>query len=376
MYDCIIVGAGPAGSTVAYHLAKQGHTVLLLEQAVLPRYKPCSGALSPSVAQWFDFDLAPGLELTTRKLRYTWKLEDEVCAELKTQEPIWLVRRDVFDQFLVTQAQGAGAEVRDQTPVTGIALQGDHWQVHVPGETLECQYLVGADGATGPMAKWLGFPEQKLRTAAILEVDADGPVVDSFALNFEFGLAKNACIWGFPRQQGYTFGIVNFLGGKIKDLHAPLRDYAQGLGIDPAQGQEYTHLVKLWDGHQPLHCDRALLVGEAGAIVDPLTAEGIRPGVFSGVKAAAAIHQALGGEANALAQYTEIIQQEWGNDMQWAQRIASVFYRVPGIAYRVGVKRPTATERLGQLLTGDIRYGDIANRVIKRLSTGLLPGRR
>ena len=59
MYDCIIVGAGPAGSTVAYHLAKQGRTVLLLEKDPLGRDKVCSGAVAPAIAQWFDFDVTP-----------------------------------------------------------------------------------------------------------------------------------------------------------------------------------------------------------------------------------------------------------------------------------------------------------------------------
>ncbi|MEL7512044.1 MAG: FAD-dependent oxidoreductase, partial [Cyanobacteria bacterium J06554_3] len=44
MLDCIIVGGGPAGSSAAYHLAKTGRSVLVVEKATLPRYKPCSGA--------------------------------------------------------------------------------------------------------------------------------------------------------------------------------------------------------------------------------------------------------------------------------------------------------------------------------------------
>jgi hypothetical protein len=47
---------------------------------------------------------------------------------------------------------------------------------------------------------------------------------------------------------------------------------------------------------------------------------------------------------------------------------------VPGIGYRVGIKRPTATQRLGQILTGEVHYADIANRVMKRLSGGLISG--
>ncbi|MGI8933094.1 MAG: FAD-dependent oxidoreductase [Phormidesmis sp.] len=44
-------GGYPAGASTAYHLAKQGHSVLVIEKESLPRYKPCSGAVSPSVAQ-------------------------------------------------------------------------------------------------------------------------------------------------------------------------------------------------------------------------------------------------------------------------------------------------------------------------------------
>ena len=50
------------------------------------------------------------------------------------------------------------------------------------------------------------------------------------------------------------------------------------LGSAPDQGTVYNHPLKLWDGNYPLHTQRALLVGEAAAIVDPLSAEGIRPG--------------------------------------------------------------------------------------------------
>ncbi len=374
MYDCIIVGAGPAGSTVAYHLSQQGRRVLLLEKASLPRYKPCSGAVSPSIAQWFDFDLTPAIDRTLRHVHYTWKLEDAVDAELKTQVPIWIVKRDVFDHFLVQQAQAKGAELKDGTAATGIKFGDGAWTVQTSAGAVQGKYLVAADGAEGPMAKWLGFKDQKLRTAAVLEVETASPLAATSPLSFEFGMVKNGCLWSFPKQQGYAIGATTFIGGDVKDFTTALKQYAPAFGVAYEAAQAHYHGLKLWDGNRPLHTQQAVVVGEAGAIVDPLTAEGIRHGIFSGVQAAAAIHRALNGEANALAGYTETMHSQWGADMQWAQRIAGVFYRVPGIGYKVGIKRPTATERLGQLLAGDIRYGDVAGRVIKRLSGSLLPG--
>ncbi len=374
MYDCLIVGAGPAGCTTAYHLARQGHSVLLLEAQPLPRMKPCSGALAPTVKQWIDVDLRPALDYSLRKIRYTWRLEEEVLGELTTQEPMGLVNRQVFDQFLLEQAVGAGAMVRDGCPVTAIAPQGDHWQVTTPQETVSGRYLVAADGATGPLAGWLGFKGGKVQAGGILAIDTGADPDPAFALNFEFGLAKNSCLWAFPRQGGYTLGSINFVGARGVDLEQILWDYAKGLGLPENLGKFSSHPVKLWNGNYALHGRRWLVVGEAGAIVDPLSGEGIRPGVYSGARASEAIHAALQGNDQALARYSTTLHQEWGSDGQWAQRIAAVFYRVPGIAYRVGIKRPTATERLGQLLAGEVRYSDIANRVLKRLSTGLLSG--
>ncbi|HEY9763088.1 MAG TPA: geranylgeranyl reductase family protein [Trichocoleus sp.] len=374
MYDCIIVGAGPAGSATAYHLAKQGHSVLLLEKASLPRYKPCSGAVSPSVAQWFDFDFAPVIDRQMRRVRYTWKLGDPVEDALQTAEPIWMVKRDVFDHFLVKQAQAQGAELKDNTAVTGIALKGDSWQVKTAAGDFEGRYLVAADGGGGPMAKWLGFPEQDVRQAGLLEVTTPTPVPDTCAISFEFGLVKNGCVWSFPKQQGYAMGVCAFRGKNLSEFKPYLEPYAQSFGVSYDQGTLYTSPLKLWDGNRPLHTDRAVLVGEAAAMVDPLSSEGIRPSIVSGIKAAEAIHQALDGEANALAGYTQYMHESWGADMQWAQRIASLFYRVPGIGYRLGIKRPTATKRLGELLAGETRYADVANRVMKRLGGGLIPG--
>ncbi len=372
MYDVIVVGAGPAGASTAYHLAKQGHSVLILEKESLPRYKPCSGAVSPSVAEFFDFDFAPVVDRPMRRVRYTYKLGDPVEAQLTTTDPIWMVQREVFDHFLVQQAQGQGAQLKDATAVTAIANQGDYWQVSTTDGTLDAAYLVAADGATGPMAQWLGFPDLTLRTASVLEVPA--PVGDDCAINFEFGLVKQGCAWNFPKAESYSIGVATFLGKAPADYRKVLEKYSQSFGVSPGAGQVYSHPLKLWDGNHPLHSHRAVLVGEAGAIVDPLSAEGIRPGMVSGVRAAEAIHAALAGDADALANYTATMHATWGEDMPWAKRIAGLFFRVPGIGYRVGIKRPTATQRLGQILAGEVRYADIASRVMKRMSGGLLSG--
>jgi geranylgeranyl reductase family protein len=367
MYDCIIVGAGPAGGAAAYHLAKKGHSVLVVEKATLPRYKPCSGGVSPSIAQWFDFDFSPVISCKVDQVRYTWKLDDPIEAHLTNAEPMWMVERDKFDHFLIQKAQEQGAELKDGTEVTGISFASDHWQVSTTAGTLDGRYIIAADGAKGPMADWLGF-KRNLRNAEVLEVSA----APSTTAHFELGLVKNGNLWAFPKANGYSVAASTFRGGDTKDFRKPLADYAAFLGL--GTGEIHSHPIALWNGNQPLHTQNALLAGESASILDPLSAEGIRPAILTGIKASDAIAAALAGNPDALAQYTQTIHEVWGEDMQWAQRIAGMFYRVPGLAYRVGLKRPAATKRLGQILTGEARYADLANKIMKRLSGSLIPG--
>lgn len=374
MYDCIIVGAGPAGGTAAYHLAKRGRSVLVLEKESLPRYKPCGGGVSPAIAKWFDFDFSPAISVKVNTIRYTWKMGDAVQAELHTPEPMWMVRRDVFDHFLVGQAQKQGAELKDNTEVKSIEFKSDHWQVNTANGTFTGRYLIAADGAKGPMAKFLGFKDRVRRLGGALEAEASANVKHTNIAHFEFGMVKNGYIWNFPKADGYSIGIGTFRGGEGQDFKQILGEYATMFGVDLKTCKQYGHPLCLWDGTQKLHTQNAVLAGEAACVVDPFTAEGIRPSIFSGLKAAEAIDGALSGDRNALDNYTQVINNQWGSDMAWAQKLAGVFYRVPGIGYKVGVKRPTATERMGQIMCGELGYGDVAGRALKRLSGGLIPG--
>ena len=374
MYDCIIVGAGPAGGTAAYHLAKRGRSVLVLEKEALPRYKPCGGGVSPAIAQWFDFDFSPAVSVKVDTIRCTWQMGDPAEAELKTPEPIWMVRRDIFDHFLIQQAQKQGAELRDNTEVKGIEFQSDRWLVFTASGTITGRYLIAADGAKGPMAKYLGFKDRKRRLGGALEAEAPANVENSHIAHFEFGMVKNGYIWNFPKADGYSIGIGTFRSGEGQDFKSIVSEYATLFRVDIKNTKQYGHPICLWDGNQKLHTQNAILAGEAACIVDPFTAEGIRPSIFSGLKASVAIDRAIAGDLDALEKYTQAIGEEWGTDMAWAQRLAGVFYRIPGVGYKVGVKRPSAIQIMGQILCGEMSYANVAGRALKRLSGSLVPG--
>lgn len=376
VFDCLIVGAGPAGASAAYHLAKAGAAVLLIDRAPLPRDKPCGGGVSPQVAQWFDFDFSPVISTTVRRVRYTWKLGDPIEAEADITEPLWMVRRSTFDHFLVKQAQAQGATLWDNTKATGITFLGDRWQVHTSRDPVEGRYLIAADGARGPLAKWLGFRDRRFRMGGALEAEPQLSLPPEPVAHFEFGLLKNGYVWNFPKADGYSLGGGVFRTGKSEkyDLRPILAKYAATFDVDIATAPRHGHPLLIWDGDQTLHTQRAVLAGEAACVVDPFTAEGIRPAMWSGVQAAIAIQRAIAGEPDALAGYTAAMADTWGSQMRWAKRLAQVFYQAPGLAYRLGMQRPSSTTTMGRLFCGEVTYAEVTQRALNRLNIGWLSG--
>ncbi|WOD37981.1 geranylgeranyl reductase family protein [Nodosilinea sp. E11] len=374
MYDCIIVGAGPAGATAAYHLSKVGHQVLLLDAAKLPRYKPCGGGVSPQVAQWFDFDFSPAISVKVRKVRYTFDLADPIDAELPAEKALWMVRRDEFDHFIVQQAQRQGATLWDGTKAQGLENQGDHWQVNTSRGPVQGRFLIAADGARGSMAKWLGFPQRQYKLAAALEAEPRLTVPEDPVVHFDLGLIQQGYLWNFPKADGYSIGGGVFRSGpqRKQDLRTPVADYAAAFDVDTSSVQHFGHPIFVWDGPQVLHTHRAVLAGEAACVVDPFTAEGIRPSIWSGMKAAEAIAQALAGRDRALEIYSQVMNTEWGEEMRWARRLARLVYQAPALAYRVGIKRPSSTLTMVKVFCGELSYGQVVQKAIQRLSGGLL----
>ncbi|MGF1539649.1 MAG: dehydrogenase, partial [Pleurocapsa sp.] len=185
---------------------------------------------------------------------------------------------------------------------------------------------------------------------------------------------KNGFMWCFPKADGFSFSAayVRDVKGDSQELQKQLSKYAEQFGLNAASGKYIQHPLSLWDGDRPLHGERVVITGEAAGIVDPLIGEGIRPAMFTGMKAAQAVSSAIAGEAGALEQYTETIKQEWGSNLAKAQLLAGIFYKAPKIAYKVGIKRPATGQLMGKILCGELSYSEVAEKATKKLR--FIPG--
>ncbi|MEY3963422.1 MAG: hypothetical protein RLZZ106_677 [Cyanobacteriota bacterium] len=373
MHDVIVVGAGAAGAASAYHLAARGHRVLILEAQSMPRRKPCGGGMAASVQRWFPFDLSPAVDQVIEQVRFTWCLDDPVTAVLPGDSPFWIVQRSRLDQFIAEQAVAAGAELVDAASVETMERDGDGWTVTAGGHRYSSRAVVVADGSKSRFASQLALGNPKPRFASAVAVEVEAAVSEPNTARFEFGLVKHGFCWAFPRQGGYSIGVGSFIGNTDVDADAVLAQLLPSLGLATDAGERIQSPLRVWDGHYPLHNTAgAVAVGDAASLCDPFLAEGLRPALLSGLRSAEALDRYLAADdtrqaGEALAGYSLAMRQQWGESMAWGRRIAQVFYRVPKVGYQIGIKRPTAPQRIAQILSGEMGYGDIAQRVIKRL---------
>ena len=161
MYDVVVVGAGPAGSTAAKILAERGMRVLLVERHKLPRYKSCSGVLiqkSIDLLQCYYGKEVPLSATCTpvenRGMIFTDDKGREFCFEQGGLN-VW---RGSFDNWLTEQAAASGAEVRDSTSAILSEEHDNCISVTLRGKsscTEQARYVIDCEGVTGVLKRQL-----------------------------------------------------------------------------------------------------------------------------------------------------------------------------------------------------------------------------
>lgn len=179
VYDFIIIGGGPAGSTAATNLARKGFDVLVLEKEKFPRFH-VGESLMPFCYQIFqelgvleimekEFLRKPGATFSNLdNSRFShW------CFSNVIKNPSHLsfhVSRDRFDQILLDNSRSAGAEVREETKVTNVDFVLDQSKVVVHtssafGNDISYtgRFLLDASGQDTFTGKKLGTKQQHPR---------------------------------------------------------------------------------------------------------------------------------------------------------------------------------------------------------------------
>lgn len=352
-YDVIIVGAGPAGAGAALEFAGSDLHVLVIEKESLPRKKPCGGAMPSSVEKLLNLDLSKVVKNRTKMQKLYHHYKNEVVKNVSAGSAPLLVERSEFDNFLLAQARAArpgNLEIMDKSRVVSVDESPDKVRVVLEnGETAEAKYLIAADGALGKIASGIGLMRKrkfapsldaKITTSSkYYDEHCDTMVMNYFCVPKGYG-------WIFPKEKNrFSCGVLTW--GKALNLRTELDDFIarsfpkESIGSIEVSG----YPIPIYQGSQQLSTHRILLTGDAAALVDPVSGEGIRFALHSGEIAASVITDALrnkdveSSNESVSDKYQTVINNEIEKELKTRLTFASLaFHNNPDMFYNVFVK--------------------------------------
>jgi len=410
--DVIVVGAGPGGSTTAFHLARQGVTVELLEKAEFPREKVCGDGLTPRAVRQLvtmGVDTSDKGWLRNKGLRVIGggvRLELD-WPELASYPNYGLTRtRMDFDEILANTAVSAGARLRTSTNVTAPVLDGDghvvgvHAQMGLDKEPIEYRapLVVAADGVSGRLPLALGLAKREDRPIGVAvrryyrsPAKHDDDYLESW-LELRSREGGTKLLPGYGWIFGMGDGRVNVGLGVLNSSAAfgktnyrtMLTDWLSttppewGMNDEAnADGPILGAALPMGFNRVPHYTRGVLLVGDSGGMVNPFNGEGIAYAMESGEMAADVIVQALARPAGsarerALAGYPTALRARYGG----YYRLGGWFVQLIGnphimrVATKHGLPHPTLMRFVLKLLANltDPRDGDAMDRIINTLT--------
>lgn len=359
VYDVIVAGAGPSGSTTALRLARLGARVLLLDRAEFPREKPCGGGVTARAFEQSPVDLSPVVEQRVHRVRFSFRLGRSFDYEYASTL-VYMTQRRRLDAYLVEQAAAAGADFRDGLPLRGLELLPEGVEVRANGDVFRARALVGADGANGIVARTLGLSPVQDPPVAL---EANFPYASGSPpgewqemLALELGSVAGGYGWSFPKADHFNVGCGGWRseGGRLRDHLAALKSH-YGLAEAPTLNLRGHHLPTRRHGAAIVR-GPVLLVGDAAGLVDPMSGEGIHSAFVSARLAAGAIAALLEGEQPDLWPFEVAVEQQLMPEIRAASILRDAYHFSPLPCFAVLRRSELFRRSLCQLMTGEKTY--------------------
>ena len=350
-HDVAVIGAGPAGSTAAYRLARAGARVLLVDKARFPRDKPCGGGVTLRAAKLLPFSIDPVVEDVVDRLECGLDYGPHFARTARA--PLaYMTQRRRLDHFLLERAGDAGADVRQ-----GVAVD--------PRE-LDAGVVVVADGCNGTSAKALGLAPEVAHGVA-LEANFPHDVRHAHTMTLEIAAVPGGYGWIFPKGDHVNVGVGGWgsEGPRLRDHLRVLCDHYV-IQIDELANLR-GHRLPMRRPETRLAKGRGLLVGDAAGMLDPVSGDGIYEALVSARLAAEHIlaDDIEGYDPTVRARLDPLANAGWG-----AKKALDRFPRAVFAIMRLGV----TWRVLEKLMLGEVAHpGEAkgAGRTAMKLIEGL-----
>ena len=327
LWDVVVVGAGPAGSSAARSAAEAGASVLLVDRAAFPRYKTCAGGLiGASLA-----NIPPAVLETVedRPRRAVFTRNGGHSLTIDRQAPfLGMVDRERFDAALVEVAVAAGATFRDGVAVREVRETPDEVEVETDDGILRARVVVGADGSASRIARYVGVRSR----VSDLGLEDEIPMGDDTSwrstMLIDWGPTPGSYAWVFPKADVAAIGVIQRMGAPDA-TRAYLAAWKERLGVsDSPTIHTSGHLTRWREPDSPMRRGRVIVAGDAAGLLEPWLREGIsfalRSGTWAGEAAAAA-----SADAERLEGYVQRVRRELFPEQRSGALLLAVFERMP-----------------------------------------------
>ncbi|MDI6744275.1 MAG: geranylgeranyl reductase family protein [Thermodesulfovibrionales bacterium] len=279
----LVIGGGPAGSTAARFLAKQGIDTILIERD-FSFVKPCGGGVPNAAFAELGIP-SNAIKKDVKDIKLVSPLNNTVDIRLEGGF-IAIVKRGEFDSLLRQSAKVKGAQL--------LEAEFRHFEetgkqitvlVNINGkeERIRTDYLIAADGVNSRVRLALGLKLPSAIYTLTTKIKKD----DGDTCEFWFGEshARKSYSWIFPEAEGISAGTGSSDTGGLKGM---LKAFAGRRGLNADSSVTRMYKVPLWSG-ELYNKDNILFIGDAAGQVMPLTYEGIYYAMKAGEFAAMAI---------------------------------------------------------------------------------------
>ena len=297
--DVLIVGGGPAGSSLAWGLRDSGLNIILMDKQTFPRDKVCAGWVTPEVMDILNVDLTDYARqhvLQPIDSFQTSSLGDKMVHTRYDTVVSFGIRRREFDDYLLKRC---GAPVLFDAALKSMKRIGDIWVVN---EEIETRLVVGAGGHFCPVARILGTKsEEKNNIVAAQEIEFElteeqknrcSLKADEPELYFLKDLSGYA--WAFRKGEYINIGLGREDNHKLSEHVKNFVEYLKQEGkLDfdlPNRFKGHAYILQNQSNRKIID-DGVMLIGDAVGLAYPQSGEGIRPAVESALIAAAVIEQ-------------------------------------------------------------------------------------